>query len=283
MKIKNIGVALRPNDENIANVYEKLKKKLKEFDVNVYLENSASSQIGNNGYSYEELAEMCDILISLGGDGTLLGLARKTCAYNKPLLGINAGTLGFLTTASRDNFEDMIDNLFIGNYEVEERMMMDLVVHTEFGESELVALNDIVITKNLFSKMIDIKVESNDELINRYYGDGLIVSTPTGSTAYNLSACGPVFFPLAKNFILTPICPHSLSQRTLVLHYDMEIKLYAPCGSAIVIVDGQESFTLGAKDYLTIKKNPVGAKFIMNKNFNHFKVLREKLHWGKER
>ncbi len=275
-KIKNIGIALRPNDDNINIVYEKLEKKLANYGVNILTQKKSD-------ISYEELAQKSDVLISLGGDGTLLGLARRTCMYNKPILGINAGNLGFLTTASKDDFEDMIENLFSGEYEIEERMMINLMACTTSGFTEILALNDIVLTKNLFAKMIDIKVESNNELINSYYGDGLIISTPTGSTAYNLSAGGPVFFPLAKNFILTPICPHSLSQRTLVLHYDMEIKLYANCGNAIVIVDGQESFTLGKEDFLVIKKNPLSAKFIMRKNFNHFKVLREKLHWGKER
>jgi len=282
MDIKIVGVALRPNDENIALVYKRLEKKLLSHGVKIALERSAALQVGVDGYSYEELGEICDILISLGGDGTLLGLARRTCSFGKPMLGINAGTLGFLTAASKDDFEELIDKLFIGEYDIEERMMMNISVHT-YGEIvELTALNDIVVTKNIFAKMIDVKVESSGELITGYYGDGLIISSPTGSTAYNLSAGGPVFFPLAKNFILTPICPHSLSQRTLVLHYDMEIDVKAPSG-AIVIVDGQESFSLGQEDYLRICKNPLGAKFIVGKNFNHFRVLREKLHWGKER
>jgi NAD+ kinase len=273
-----VGIVLRPASPDLLDLYLRVESAFKKHNAKVYLDTNSAKMIGLIGIEFDRMCDECDILVSIGGDGTLISLARRSYKYNKPIMGINAGNLGFLTDVTTDEVEDFIDKYFRGEYRIDNRMMLRI----DIDGKKYYAFNDIVFSKETISAMVDLKVEAEDEKekywLNTYYGDGLIVSTPTGSTAYNLSAGGPVVFPLTKSFILTPLCPHSLTQRPLVL--PSEFKLFIQSKAKVeVILDGQEIVHLYGKK-AKIKIASKSAKLIHRVERNYFEVLREKLNWG---
>ena len=273
-----IGVVLRPSSPDILDLFLNVKGEFEKNDSRVYLDTNSAKMVGLIGIDFERMCEECDILVSIGGDGTLISLARRSYKYNKPIMGINAGKLGFLTDVRVDEIKLFIEKFFQGEYRIDKRMMLRI----EIDGKKYYAFNDIVFSKETISAMVDLKVEAEDDKdiywLNTYYGDGLIVSTPTGSTAYNLSSGGPVVYPLTKSFILTPLCPHSLTQRPLVL--PSEFKLFIQSRAKVeVILDGQEIVHLYGKK-AKIKIASKSAKLIHRIERNYFDVLREKLNWG---
>jgi NAD+ kinase len=259
-----------------------IKAFLESKGAKVLVEKVSANLMSCPGVSFESMCEKADFLISLGGDGTLIALARKSHSYAIPIMGINAGNLGFLTTASKDAFEGLLDDIFDGKYTIEKRMMLELSREVNGEIRRLYAFNDAVITKNIFSKMIHIDVYDGQNLINSYYGDGLIICTPTGSTAYNISSGGPVVYPLANNFILTPICPHSLTQRPLVIPGELKLRFVVRESNSVVILDGQETIELERLSETTIQKAGQDVTLIVPNNIDYFAILREKLNWGNE-
>ena len=173
-----------------------------------------------------------------------------------------------------------LDNLLIGEYRIDDRMMIDGYIQTADGRKKFHAFNDVVITRPSISHMVKIDASIDGEWFNTYRGDGLIISTPTGATAYNLAAGGPVMYPLTKAFIMTPIAAHSLTQRPLVLPSHFTIDLSSPDDKVVVMVDGQDAYELDAGDVLVINGANIGAKLLHKKERNYFSVLREKLSWG---
>jgi NAD+ kinase len=269
------GFVLKPTvDESLKNLYFKIKEIFEKKGIEVFIDMVSAKLIGILGMDFEKMCENVDFLVTLGGDGTLISVARRSYKFDKPILGINAGKLGFLTDINPDNIEEFLDKFLKGEYRVDERM----VIEVDYKKSKLYAFNDVVISKDVISSMIHINVDTNESHLNRYYGDGLIISTPTGSTAYNLSAGGPVVYPLTEGFILTPICPHSLTQRPLILPSHFEIDLEVDENAAKLIIDGQEIFDMKGK--IKIKKAQNPAKLIHRLERNYFEVLREKLNWG---
>jgi len=220
-------------------------------------------------------------LVSLGGDGTLLGLVRRSYGFDKPVLGINAGNLGFLADIPIDCVEDMVKRLLIGNYRIDERMMIEGYIEKDGKRDEFYAFNDVVITRPTIAHMIKVDAFIDNDWFNSYRGDGLIISTPTGSTAYNLSLGGPIVYPLSKVFIMTPIAPHSLTQRPLVVPIDFTINLTSP-DELVIMIDGQDDYIFSSGDKLVIKGATMSAKLLHKKEHSYFKVLREKLLWGDE-
>ena len=279
MDIKCAGIIIKPGGYKLKDTYKRIKKAFEKEDIAILLDRSSAQIIGEkDGKSFDELCEECDILISLGGDGTLISVARRSYAYHKPVLGINVGTLGFLTDIKPEDVEGFVKKLKKGEFRIDTRMMIEISI---LGKKEkIVSFNDVVITRPAVSKMIYIDVFIEDALMNSYYGDGLIISTPTGSTAYNLSAGGPVVYPFSNDFIFTPICPHSLTQRPLVLPAEFEFRVTTKSKSALIVIDGQDMYEFTPKDIVTIKRAAVGAKLIHRKERNYFNVLREKLNWG---
>ena len=279
MKLECVGIVIKPGGASLKSVYKKIRKIFEKEGIEVKLDR-ASAQIINekDGVSFDKLCKTCDILLSLGGDGTLISVARRSYAYHKPVLGVNLGTLGFLTDIQPDQMEDFVKKLKKGEFRVDERMMIEISI---LGKKEkIVAFNDVVVTRPAVSKMIYIDTYMDDTLLNSYYGDGLIISTPTGSTAYNLSAGGPVVYPFTEAILFTPICPHSLTQRPLVLPSDFEIKVTTKSKSALLVIDGQDMYEFTPDDIVLVKKAPIGAKLIHRVERNYFNVLREKLGWG---
>jgi NAD+ kinase len=281
-QIKTAGFILKPNDPEIRTLYERIKTQFEVKNINVILAERSATMIGIAGIPFDEMCEKADFLVSLGGDGTLLSLVRRSYAYKKPVVGINAGTLGFLADVTIDDVDMFLEQLLSDDYRIDDRMMIAGYLKKKNGKKEeFFAFNDVVITSPKPSKMVQVNASIDGERFNSYRGDGLIISTPTGSTAYNLAAGGPVVYPLTKAFIITPVLAHSLSnQRPLVVPADFSIELDAQKYEAIATVDGQEVYEMEEGDVLYIEGAKRGAKLLHRKERNYFSVLREKLHWG---
>ena len=278
-QIKTVGLVSKPDDTSLAGYYHEIDKALQAHGVTLLVEEKSAKCLGCQGVSFEQMCEASDFLISLGGDGTLISLCRRSFVYDKPVLGIHAGQLGFLTDIQTAEISKFIEEIFKGNYRIDTRMMLELCLHVKDTTEHLVAFNDVVFSRSKISHMTTIKAYVDGMLFNSYYGDGLIVSTPTGSTAYNLSAGGPVVYPLTEALILTPICPHSLTQRPLVLPVDFEIS-FESSDDTVIVVDGQETYKMNDVSHVSVRIAKRGARLIHSVDRNYFEVLKKKLHWG---
>ena len=281
-QIKTAGFILKPESEDIRPLYEKIKSQFEVRGISVLLSEKSADMIGLKGVSFETLCEESDFLVSLGGDGTLLSLVRRSYGYHKPVVGINAGNLGFLADITIEDVDNFLEQLFVGEYRIDNRMMIEGCILTKEGKKQpFFALNDVVITREAISKMVKINASIDGEWFNTYRGDGLIISTPTGSTAYNLAAGGPVMYPLTQAFIMTAVSAHSLTnQRPLVVPADFTIELSSPSEKVIAVIDGQDHYEMSPGDVLSIQGAKIGAKLLHRKEQNYFSVLREKLSWG---
>jgi NAD+ kinase len=279
--IKTIGFTLKPNEPEIKPVFDSIKLLFENRGIKVLLSDSSAKMIGESGVSFDAMCKEADCLVSLGGDGTLLSLVRRSYKYKKPVFGINAGNLGFLADVSVDSVDEFLNDLLAGQYRIDERMMIEGQIQTSSGKStNFFAFNDVVLTRPAISKMTKINASIDGKWFNTYRGDGLIVSTPTGSTAYNLAVGGPVMYPLTQAFIMTPISAHSLTQRPLIVPVDFTIELSSPNDKAIAIIDGQDDYEMQEGDVLVIRGAKRGARMLHSLHRNYFDVLREKLHWG---
>ena len=235
-------------------------------------------------YAREEgaLYAESDLLISLGGDGTLLGIGRKTARFDKPILGINLGTLGFLTAEEKNHAEAAIDKVLQGEYKLEKRMMLECSIARESEKTEgIIALNDICITRGNLYKILEFHVYVNGEYVDTLLADGVIICTPTGSTAYNLSAGGPVLKADAQIIAITPISPHTLTSRPIVVSAEdvVTVEVYPSREDTpfTVSADGQDNHTLTGKNVVQIRKAKVCTTIIKTKPQSFYDVLRHKL------
>ena len=278
--IKKVGVVLRPSTPELKESYFKLEKIFSKHGIEVTIESISGGMIGVMGMEFDLLCQNSDALVTLGGDGTLISTVRRSFKYDIPILGIYAGNLGFLADINLDELDSFVAKLVAGEYRVDERAILEAEFIQNSQEVTMYAFNDIVLTRPSVSNMIHIETLVDSKAFNTYYGDGVIVSTPTGSTAYNLSAGGPVLFPLTNVFALTPICPHSLTQRPVVLPGEFTIEMKSKQDRALVIIDGQDKHELevGESIHIQLAKNRV--KLIHREEFNYFEVLKEKLNWG---
>jgi NAD+ kinase len=280
-QIKTAGFILKPDSPEIKPLYEQIKGQFEAKGIRVLLSQHSAEMIGCEGIAFDEMCKTSDFLVSLGGDGTLLSLVRRSYEYRKPVLGINAGNLGFLADITIEEVEEFLEQLLEGDYRVDERMMIEGYILKASGvEKKFFAFNDVVISRPVISKMAQINAAIDGEMFNSYKGDGLIVATPTGSTAYNLASGGPVMYPLTEAFILTPIMAHSLTQRPLVVPADFTLELSSPDEKVIAMIDGQDAYEIFEGDVLVIKGAKRGARLLHRKERNYFSVLREKLSWG---
>jgi len=281
-KITKVGFVLRPDTPAIKEIFSVIKQQFEDSGIEVMLPQKSAQMIGEKGMQFETMCKESDFLVSLGGDGTLLSLVRRSYGSGKPVVGINAGNLGFLADVTIAEVEAFLEQLHKGEYQIDHRMMIAGYIKKRSGARiDFFALNDVVVTSPIPSKMVHLNASIDGDRFNSYRGDGIIISTPTGSTAYNLAAGGPVVYPLTKAFIITPVMAHSLSnQRPLVVPADFVIELDAQKYDAIVSVDGQERYELQEGDILHIGGAEQGARLLHRKERNYFDVLREKLHWG---
>ena len=230
----------------------------------------------------EELYRHSDLLISLGGDGTLLGIGRRTARFDKPILGINLGTLGFLTAEEKTHAEAAIDKVLSGEYKLEKRMMLECsIAKGDERTSGIIALNDICITRGNLYKILEFHVFVNDEYVDTLLADGVIICTPTGSTAYNLSAGGPVLKADAEIIAITPISPHTLTSRPIVVSAEdtvtVEVRPSREDTPFMVSADGQDNFTLTGRNVVQIRKAEACTTIIKTKPQSFYDVLRHKL------
>ncbi len=231
----------------------------------------------------DEVARDDQAIVVLGGDGTLLHVAGKAFKADLPILGINAGGLGFLTEVHIDEMTEALDSLIEGTFNLDRRMVLGVRVWDESGrlKREYTALNEAVITKGALSRIIQINSWVNGTFLTAYRGDGLIISTATGSTGYNLSAGGPIMYPSLEAMVLTPICPFALSSRPLILRGDslVRIKVEETAEEVCLDVDGQAGLHLEKADEIEIKRMPGYLKLIKSPHRDYFTILREKLGW----
>jgi len=278
--IKKVGVVLRPSSPQLKSGYEKLEKIFKSYNIEVLIEDKSAKMIGVSGNSFKKICMECDFLVSFGGDGTLISTVRRSFDYDIPILGIHAGNLGFLADLSLDELDSFVEKITQNRYKVDERAVLEATVIKNEKEMKIYAFNDVVLTRTRVSNMIHVETLVNSRSFNTYYGDGVVVSTPTGSTAYNLSAGGPVLFPMSNVFALTPICPHSLTQRPVVLPGKFTIEMKTSEERALIIIDGQDVHELELGESVHIKLATKTVKLMHKEEYNYFDVLKEKLRWG---
>ena len=232
---------------------------------------------------YDEVARGSQLLLVLGGDGTLLAAARVAALHGIPILPINMGSLGFLTSFTVEELYPALDDTLAGRYSVSERVMLKVELQRDgrIIDTQRV-LNEAVINKGALARMIDLELRIDQDFVCRYRADGLIVATPTGSTAYSLSAGGPIVHPTVESFVITPICPHTLSDRPGVVRdsSSIEMKLLANTESVFLTLDGQKGIVLQATDFVRIVRAKEMLRLIQPLRKSYFEILRNKLKWG---
>ena len=230
-------------------------------------------------FDTDELIEICDIVNVVGGDGTTLNVAKAASLHNKLTLGINAGRLGFMSGLERDELS-LLNRLVSGDYEVEERMMINACLMSENGIQDFICLNDAVITRGDLARLIDVTVKSDGRVITKNRADGMIIATPTGSTAYSMAAGGPVVSPDNSCFVVTPICPHSLVNRSIVFSSDKELEITVENdknNTSYLSIDGEKSVTVTKNSKIIISKSEYVAKLIKIKPDSFYEILNKKL------
>lgn len=278
-------IALLPNltRECALQVTSDVCKYLDSLGVCYYFEDALQAQIPS-AYSFlptEELLSHCDVVIAIGGDGSLIHAAKKAVTYGKPVLGVNAGNLAFMAGIEKNELH-LLKDLICGEYVIDPRMMLDVFCQAPCDQAPVGlghCINDVVVARGEQIKLIDLDVIADGKLVNHYYSDGIILSTPTGSTAYSLSAGGPVVDPKIESILLTPICTHSLFARSLIFESHSEICVKIPEDGEDIYIscDGDPSFRVAPGSVLTVKKAERYADFIRIKNDSFIDVLNSKL------
>jgi NAD+ kinase len=279
MQLQTVGFTLRPSSPDLKRIFFRIKDLFESHGIEVLIDDISAGMIGVYGTPFEKMGHQSDMLVALGGDGTLISLVRRSYKFDKPVLGVNAGNLCFLSDVSAQEIESFLTDIINDNVRIDRRMMMQGSIIKEGREESFYSFNDVVISRPSISHMATVEAYVDNKNFNTYHGDGLIVSTPSGSTAYNLACGGPVVYPLTQAFILTPISPHSLTQRPLVMPADFTIKLRS-AEQVLVIVDGQEHYSLYHGDEAILKLAPRDAKLVHRNERNYFDVLKQKLSWG---
>lgn len=261
---------------------------LQKQEVEVFLDTRIHDkyQISDDYVKNEHELDTIDFAIILGGDGTIIHSARRLAQHGLPILGINLGSLGFLAEIEQGEWKESLSLVLEGKYEVQNRMMLEArTINNADGTSSnrSFALNDVVISRMALSRMVGFSLFVNDEFVNYYSADGVIISTPTGSTAYNLSAGGPILAPNGENMVITPICPHSLSARSIVLSSEDVIRITFEHNRRLwendlmLTVDGQEGLQLTSDSEIIIRKSDLKTRLLKLEGHNFYKVLRHKL------
>jgi len=232
----------------------------------------------------DKLAQEVDLVLVLGGDGTMIATARMIRDSDVPVLGVNFGGLGYLAEFRIEELHSALEAILAENYRLDKRVMLSVeLLRGQESITKNRVLNDVVINKSALARIIEIEAYFNQQFVNSFRADGLIVSTPTGSTAYNLSAGGPVIFPSMNAIVITPICPFTLSNRPIVVpdDADIELRLKTDKEDVALTLDGQVGFALQVEDRVMIKKSNTTFRLIQPANRNYFDVLRDKLRWGR--
>ena len=284
MKSKSVGILTKPRFPEIERTLRDVVGWLRTRSIDVVLDTTSAMFLGEQGgYQKTQLASKADVLLVLGGDGTMLNAARLAGERSIPILGVNMGGLGFLTEVRLENLYPSLERVFANDFVLDERLMLRTHIHRH-GETvaQGEVLNDVVISKGTLARMIELKIAIQGRFVTNLRGDGLIVSSPTGSTAYSLSAGGPIIDPAVQSLILTPICPHTLTHRPLIVpgNAEIDVTLTSKDDGAMATLDGQVGVAITQGDTVVIQTSEHRTRLIRFPESNYYDVLREKLKWG---
>jgi len=279
-QIKSVAIVVKPNNSEAQTTAEELSGWLKSRNIKL----AGEPICAGKDLDAASVDLDADLIVVLGGDGTMIATARMIGDRDVLVLGINYGSLGYLTDFRIEERHSALETIFQGDYEVDRREMLD--IEHRRGEEVLATgrvLNDVVINKAALARIIEIEVRLNDLFVNAFRADGLIVATPTGSTAYNLSAGGPIVYPSMNAVVLTPICPFTLTNRPIVVPDDasIELKLLNENEGVVLTLDGQTGYPMLGDDTVVIRKSNTTFNLFQPPNRNYFDVLRNKLKWGR--
>jgi NAD+ kinase len=281
--LRRFAIVAKVGSRDAANTAQELAEWLRRRGREAVLDQATLRAKGMNGEEAFHPGGSYDLVVVLGGDGTLLSVAR-TLTSEVPLLGVNLGNLGFLTEIHRGELYSAMVRVLEGSFKIERRTLFDVAVERASGGApgQFLVLNDAVITKSALARIIDLTLRVGDHLIARFRADGLIVSTPTGSTAYNLSAGGPILYPLLPVAVLTPICPHALALRPIVVPDDVpiEVRLETQREEVFLTLDGQEGTSLGFGDVVRVTRSAARVRLARVSARSFYDNLRGKLRWG---
>jgi len=286
MQISSVGLFGRYKDPDVSTTLDALRKHLENRDISVYIGDTTADNISGTRIEDSGLpvAETIDLAVVVGGDGTMLHVARSLASYALPMIGINLGRLGFLTDLSADRMHEGLDELLRGEFTVEERIMLQVQISNGTDNlNESIALNDVTLSKGNTGRMIEFDTHVNSEPVGRTRGDGVIISTPTGSTAYALSAGGPILHPLLPAIVFAPICPHTLGHRPMVLDDSsiIELEILDLAGAdGNVFIDGLKQLAVSGNEIIRISRAETVTRMVRINSHNHFTALRSKLGWG---
>ncbi len=282
--MKHIGIFAKVHDPRCQGVAEELVRWLDRRGLTPLVEAHLAKHLRyDGGIDADQIAARADLLVVLGGDGTLISAARLVGEREVPILGVNLGSLGFLTEITLDELYPSLEACINGDYRLSERMMLKAtILRREQEFSSHLVLNDVVINKGALARIIDLETSVNGYYLTTFKADGLIVSSPTGSTGYSLSANGPIIHPCLKCLVITPICPHTLTNRPIVVADDalVSVTLQSTHEDVYLTLDGQVGVELKYGDILQIRQAEHSTKLIMSRNKDYFEVLRTKLKWG---
>jgi NAD+ kinase len=283
--IRRVGLVANPEKPRIASLVRRAVRILRGLGRELAFDSATAVLAGVKdppATGLEALASSCDLLLVFGGDGTMLRIARETAGHRVPILGVNAGNLGFLTAIKAGDLETALRRVVSGRFVVEDRARIEGVIQRGATSITQTALNDFVLSRGLASRLIELEVTVNGELLTRYRCDGLIASSPTGSTAYSLAAGGAIVSPDADVLTLTPICPHTLSIRPVVVNLNavVTVKLLSRRLVASLAADGQLQTELGAGDRVSIRRSPDSVRLLRPAGTTFFRTLREKFGWS---
>ncbi|MCD8553812.1 NAD(+)/NADH kinase [Seleniivibrio sp.] len=282
--MKTIAIVAKPHGDRVRPLLEEMISFLTERGVTILKEKRTAEVLGEKVYNTDnEIREKSDLVVVLGGDGTLISAVRILGMKETPILGVNLGRLGFLTETRASDALATLKSVLDGDYRLERRMKL----HSHLLEEdekvlEIDVLNDLVINKSDVARIIEMSLYINKVLVNEYRADGLIVATPTGSTAYSLAAGGPIVHPSLETMVITPICPQGLSNRPIVISDDSEVEIRIKTGNEKVSItfDGQIYRQLDTEKTITVKKASTCTQLIVPKDKNYYALIREKLGWG---
>jgi len=281
--MKRIGIICKAGITKPAETLKELLPWLRQKGCETFVDTETASTLNIDGFPRSEIPSLSEIIIVLGGDGTMLSTCRLVADKGVPVLGINIGGLGFITEVQLDELYETMEKVLSGECPIEERLMLTAQVR-RLGEliAEYIVLNEVVINKAALARIIDLETYVNQDYVTTFKADGLIISTPTGSTAYSLSAGGPILYPTLDNIIITPICSHTLTNRAMVLPGDSIIKviLRSPTERVYLTMDGQVGFSVMQNDVIEVSKAPFKTRLLIPCDRDYFHILRTKLKWG---
>lgn len=281
--MQKIGIICKTGISEPVVILKELLPWLRQKGYETFVDVETASALNIDGFARSQIPSLSDLIIVLGGDGTLISTCRLVADKGVPVLGVNIGGLGFLAEIPVEKLYEMLEMVLTGECPIEERLMLKAQVLRHGALiAEYNVLNEVVVNKAALARIIDLETYINQSYVTTFKADGLIISTPTGSTAYSLSAGGPVLYPTLDNMVVTPICPHTLTNRPIVLAGNsvIEVILRSPTERVYLTLDGQIGFSVMQNDTVVVVKSPFKTRLLIPCDRDYFEILREKLKWG---